>query len=348
MPNILEVSQPDRNEAMHIAAASMPELGLELRRNTLAVQDRLIEILGISVSRHTLTYINDPECKKSDIPEEDYRAAIDLAKLERYSFIKFCVDTQHQQLVNGSGREAEHTFDLGVYDSGSDNLPSEDFQGAVQDTYFTAGVKHVAVPNRAWFLRAMRRYGGLGKYVAEHFAFTNMQVPRLTYDLSQTMNGAGLSEATPELCELINSNPLTGDYSIEGKAAAAHDLAYLGLKRASQNVIGFQLSLSSLMGDIVQLPNGRHIYQRLPTKPLENETDKAFEIRVAQAEKIHKRVFGQAPWEETAVYPPEFWGPTFKCPVHQPTKEKPVGNLQGQLHASIKAAKTFGLFDTTL
>ncbi len=350
MTTLQEISKSQLTDAFHGAAAEMPKLGPKLKENPRAIQHYLIDFLGITVADDSLHYINEPEDPSRDVGSQAKAEAIVLAKAERFSLMKFYVDTQHPHLIDGDGQDARFSFEL-KRPKDSQGYIEEDFSLGLQQVYRKVGIKEVVLPNKHWFIAGIKRYAQLSRYTGEMASVYGSISPMLTFFLQETMNGAGLGNNTPDLFELINTHPTTKDYDKAQKTIAAHDLAYLSLARATQHVVEFKdPALYSLMGDIVTIdtPDGpKHIYKRVPQqKPGETEQD--YSTRKVQAARVHQDVFGgigrsRKLGQSTSYHEIDFWGPVLKCPVHQPSKENPISNLASQQHAAINAGTEYGL-----
>ena len=372
MPNLLEVPKPKLIAAFHETAAELPQgLGTEFENDPFAVQQALLKKIGCSVSKRVLDYTRSAEHDDflTEFATSEKLETSKLVKLERNSFIKACVDIQHDYMIEGEGVAAQFKDQVIFDEEDALNLdPDGDaidiyeltdmqrFSRTLINGYQFAGDKAVVEP-QAWFDSAARRNSFLFRYFVDIYgAQACNQTPATTRDLKVVLTGGDLVSAVPHIVEMVNDSPVTGGYSPQEKLQAARDLSYLGLRRAAQNLVSLTpFGIDRLKGEITVVASKdgplRHIYRDIPTTMLPNETADQFEQRKEDAAAMARIVFGYKahPGNDERGDPlsdldEASWGITLKCPVLQSTKKQPISNLQCQQHAAFKKAYETGLF----
>ncbi len=369
MSSLLEIPKPTIITAFHETAAALSQgLGDELQNDPFAVQQALLQKLGAKVNSHVLDYTRDDELERKTLSQLDDRSKREtalLVKLERYSLSKFCVDAQHTYMVEGAGLDARYKTGIhfedpiNVEDSADleDPLPGDIFGEWLSSGYVWAGAEAVIKPHQ-WFSHASDRNKQLSRFFVDTYGVELHGAPATADDLAAAMNGGALTSTAPELAMLVNDDPLTGGYSPEKKLQVAHELSYLGLKRAAQNISDLlPVGIADLEGEITRISEGpyagRHLYSEIPVSRLPDETEDNFALRKQSAKAAAQRVFGHKRWpgkwpgtdDDISYLEEALWGVMFKCPVLQTTKEQPISNLQSQQHAALVAVYEYGLFN---
>lgn len=308
------------------AIDAMPELAPRLESDPMVIQRHLMRELGITATARELTLINAWPLDGSDAsPIRDLEPtglerehAATLTKYERYTLAQSVTWRQANLMLD---ERPEDPADAVYADSRF--VPATgttlDHYEVDHDTTFYNTADEI-FDTYTWAERADKRYMLLSWPFTELRPFTpdaHPEPPSLI--LGSAMSAAGVRQHTTDASEWLGKHRNTWNLPPEERTKIAHDLAYLGLVFASQHfeTLG-NSSITKLNGDIKQLDNGRWIYVR----------------GTPRADPHYYEITRRAQW----------YAPTLKCPVHQPTRKEPTSELSYYIHASIQAAKDYDLY----
>lgn len=314
------------------ALDAMPELAVQLQDDPTVVQRHLIGELSLQPDGATLALLNTWPSGAPDVAarthlrnsaptETTLCAAQFILKCERYTLVQSATQRQATMLL---GERPEQPADA-RYDSRWVIPSSHSPSGySMSHKKLFAGTAQQVAQDNSWLSTVHERYHTLfNPFYGLRERMEGMPTTP-SRSIHTAMNGAGLALHLMDTAEWLRNHRDTKHLGPEQRAGIAHDLAYLGLTFASQHFEDvLKESIISLKGTIRQLPETVASPRKWIYIAGSATQDPTYH-------KVTKRSTRQAP--------------TFKCPVHQPTREEPTSELEYYLHASVTHAASHDLF----